>query len=234
MANFIGFKQVTLDSYKNDYTEAGRRYRLWLVRDENAGTAQIYFGNRLYAEVNQADADAAAQISKIAEILGLGKDEKGDFVNPLPISDDAILSAETVTNAVEALKALSKAISEAETVNEGQDKEISALKKVSTQVVDNYARAAELTGLTAGQIVYAKEAYTDTETSKEYEAGAYIVTNVSEAGVPTFEKIQSVAEGSKTLAEVIKEVEANTKSIESLSSSHTITGDDVETEPVTA
>lgn len=227
MANFLGFKQVkkaTFDAIKED---SEKRYYLWLVRDEEAGTAQIYFGSRLYAEVNQEDADVAAQISKIAEILGLGKDEEGNFVNPLPISDDEILSAETVTNAVEALKALSRVISEAKKANEKQDKEISVLKEVSTQVVDNYAKAAELTGLTAGQIVYAKEAYTDAQTSKEYEAGAYIVTEVAEDGTPTFEKIQSVAEGGKTLAEVIKEVE-------SLSSLHTITGDDVETEPVTA
>lgn len=112
MANFLGFKQVKKNTFAAVEDSAKKNY-MWLVRDEEKGTAAIYFGTRLYAEVNNNDAQVAAQVSDIIKSLGASVDEDGKFVGFLPIKEDAILADEKITSVSAALQALSKAIGEA-------------------------------------------------------------------------------------------------------------------------
>lgn len=115
MANFLGFKQVTKAEYTSSgYTAEDRKYYMWLVRDTDAGTAEIYFGNRLYAEVNGNDALLSKQIESIVGALGASLNEQGEFVNFLPIDEDEILGKENIKTVSDALKALSLAIKDAQ------------------------------------------------------------------------------------------------------------------------
>ena len=81
-AKFLGIKQVTLNSYLNDYTAEQKKGYLWVVRNldgqNNVLGSAIYFGNRLYAETN--DGSAATLADNLKTAFGGLLDENGDFV----------------------------------------------------------------------------------------------------------------------------------------------------------
>ena len=111
MANFLGFKQVTLAEYNNTSDENKKGY-LWLVREKNEGgevlSSSIYFGTRLYA--NTTDSELATKVDNIVTTLGESVDENGDFVGFLPIEEHEILGDSSVTDFTKALEALEAAI----------------------------------------------------------------------------------------------------------------------------
>ncbi len=106
MANFKGFKQVSLATY-NGLTDEEKKQYLWLVRDVNEGvvaSSAIYFGTRKYAEVNDNSA-SEEQFSNLLASLGNLVDENGEFVGFLPVEEHELLaSAETITEAFSILE----------------------------------------------------------------------------------------------------------------------------------
>ena len=105
MANFKGFKQVTLDVYNGLTAEEKKNY-LWLVRELSGSTvlsSAIYFGSRKYAEVND-NSDALAKIDRLIAGLSNVVDENGDFVG-FTGDHELLSSANTLTELFEILEA---------------------------------------------------------------------------------------------------------------------------------
>ena len=107
MANFKGFKQVSLATYNGLSDEAKKQY-LWLVRDmqdETVLSSAIYFGTRKYAEVNDNSA-SAEMFENLLTSLGDLVDENGEFVGFLPVEEHELLSsAATFSEAFSILEA---------------------------------------------------------------------------------------------------------------------------------
>ena len=110
MAEFKGFKQVTLSAYTS-YTSGQRKNYLWLVRDTNSNPikSSIYFGNRKYADVSDTSA-LEEKINSIITSLGSAIDENGEWVGFLPLAEHEILGNAGVTSISDALEALEAAI----------------------------------------------------------------------------------------------------------------------------
>lgn len=138
MANFKGFKQVSLDYYLNQVSEAERKNYLWLVRDVdesgNTVSASIYFGNRKYADMNETSSAAVEaleeKVSSMLSSLGESIDENGDFVGFLPIENHEILGDVNIRNISDALSALESAILENKAAIEGLEDEVSDLSEM--------------------------------------------------------------------------------------------------------
>lgn len=110
MANFKGFKQVSLATYQAT-SEENRKDYLWLVRElsgETVISSSIYFGNRKYADLTGEVEDA--RVAKIITSLGSAIDENGEWVGFLPIEDHEILANSAITSVSDALEALEAAI----------------------------------------------------------------------------------------------------------------------------
>lgn len=105
MAQFKGFKQVTLEAYNEAVAQGLAANYLWLVRDLSGNTAPaIYFGTRKYAEVND-DSVSNEKFENLIASIGDLVDENGEFLGFLPVAEHEILaSAETMTEAFEALE----------------------------------------------------------------------------------------------------------------------------------
>lgn len=111
MANFKGFKQVSLDTYNGLSDEEKKNY-LWFVRELSGSavlSAAIYFGTRLYAEVND-DAASEAKVDSIIASLGDVIDENGEWLGFLPVEEHELLSNTGVTSLTDALSVLEAAI----------------------------------------------------------------------------------------------------------------------------
>lgn len=106
MANFKGFKQVSLSSY-NGLTDEEKKNYLWLVRDlsgETVLSSAIYFGTRKYAEVNDST-EVEDKVDRLIAGLASIVDENGDFVGFLNDGHELLSSAETLTELFEILEA---------------------------------------------------------------------------------------------------------------------------------
>lgn len=170
MANFLGFKQVTLAQY-NALTVDEKKHYLWLVRElsgETVLSAAIYFGTRKYAEVNKDSEDLTTKINNIIESLGNAVDEDGAFVGFLPDTEHEILSG--VSDFTEAISALESAILnrvdadtfnakveelEEKIENAGKIKDVTVngesvvnLSGVAEITLEEYAKVDDLTGVT--------------------------------------------------------------------------------------
>ena len=113
MANFKGFKQVSLTAY-NGYSDEEKKNYLWLVRDlsgETVLSAAIYFGTRKYAELND-DAASEAKVENIVNSLGDLIDENGEWVGFLPFDEHELLGNSGITSLTDALSVLEAAILE--------------------------------------------------------------------------------------------------------------------------
>ena len=103
MANFKGFKQVSLATYNGLGNEEKKNY-LWLVRDLSGGTvvsSAIYFGTRKYAEVND---DVTAKVDRLINGLASIVDENGDFVGFMSEGHELLSSANSLTELFEILE----------------------------------------------------------------------------------------------------------------------------------
>lgn len=110
MANFKGFKQVSLATYQAT-SEENRKDYLWLVRElsgETVISSSIYFGNRKYADLTGEVEDV--RVAKIITSLGSAIDENGEWVGFLPIEEHEILANSAITSVSDALEALEAAI----------------------------------------------------------------------------------------------------------------------------
>lgn len=136
MANFLGFKQVTLATY-NGLTDEAKKHYLWLVRDVESGStvhAAIYFGTRLYAQMNETDSSLNEKVENIITSLGDAIDENGEFVGFLPIAEHEILGVSSIHNLTEALEALEAAILQNESSIEDALGRIEVLEAGLTEV----------------------------------------------------------------------------------------------------
>ena len=118
-AKFLGIKQVTLNSYLNDYTAEEKKGYLWVVRDLDGSdvvSSKIYFGNRLYAETN--DGSAATLADNLKTAFGGLLDENGEFVGfPFGGEDTAAdhpILSQNADDVLDILKNLESAIVEAQ------------------------------------------------------------------------------------------------------------------------
>lgn len=103
MANFKGFKQVSLAAYNGLGNEEKKNY-LWLVRDLSGGTvvsSAIYFGTRKYAEVNDA---VTEKVNRLINGLASIVDENGDFVGFMSVGHELLSSANSLTELFEILE----------------------------------------------------------------------------------------------------------------------------------
>lgn len=103
MANFKGFKQVSLATYNGLGNEEKKNY-LWLVRDLSGGTvvsSAIYFGTRKYAEVNDA---VTEKVDRLINGLASIVDENGDFVGFMSEGHELLSSANSLTELFEILE----------------------------------------------------------------------------------------------------------------------------------
>lgn len=103
MANFKGFKQVSLATYNGLGNEEKKNY-LWLVRDLSGGTvvsSAIYFGTRKYAEVNDA---VTEKVNRLINGLASIVDENGDFVGFMSEGHELLSSANSLTELFEILE----------------------------------------------------------------------------------------------------------------------------------
>lgn len=110
MANFKGFKQVSLSTYLAT-SEENRKDYLWFVRQFSGETvvgSSIYFGNRLYADLTGEVEDP--RVANIIASLGDLVDENGEWVGFLPIEEHEILGNSGITSTTDALSALEAAI----------------------------------------------------------------------------------------------------------------------------
>ena len=103
MANFKGFKQVSLAAYNGLGNEEKKNY-LWLVRDLSGSTvvsSAIYFGTRKYAEVNDA---VTEKVDRLINGLASIVDENGDFVGFMSEGHELLSSANSLTELFEILE----------------------------------------------------------------------------------------------------------------------------------
>ena len=103
MANFKGFKQVSLATYNGLGNEEKKNY-LWLVRDLSGGTvvsSAIYFGTRKYAEVNDA---VTEKVDRLINGLASIVDGNGDFVGFMSEGHELLSSANSLTELFEILE----------------------------------------------------------------------------------------------------------------------------------
>lgn len=103
MANFKGFKQVSLAAYNGLGIEEKKNY-LWLVRDLSGGTvvsSAIYFGTRKYAEVNDA---VTEKVDRLINGLASIVDGNGDFVGFMSEGHELLSSANSLTELFEILE----------------------------------------------------------------------------------------------------------------------------------
>lgn len=103
MANFKGFKQVSLATYNGLGNEEKKNY-LWLVRDLSGDTvvsSAIYFGTRKYAEVNDA---VTEKVDRLINGLASIVDENGDFVGFMSEGHELLSSANSLTELFEILE----------------------------------------------------------------------------------------------------------------------------------
>lgn len=103
MANFKGFKQVSLATYNGLGNEEKKNY-LWLVRDLSGGTvvsSAIYFGTRKYAEVNDA---VTEKVDRLINGLASIVDKNGDFVGFMSEGHELLSSANSLTELFEILE----------------------------------------------------------------------------------------------------------------------------------
>ena len=110
MADFKGFKQVTLSTYQST-SEENRKDFLWFVREfsgETVVSSAIYFGNRKYADLTGDVEDP--RVANILATLGDFVDENGEWVGFLPIEEHEILGNSGITSVSDALSALEAAI----------------------------------------------------------------------------------------------------------------------------
>ena len=105
MANFKGFKQVSLAAY-NGLTDNEKKNYLWLVRDLSGDTvvsSAIYFGTRKYAEVNDSTY-MEAKVDRLIQGLASIVDENGDFAGFMSEGHELLASANTLTELFEILE----------------------------------------------------------------------------------------------------------------------------------
>lgn len=148
MANFKGFKQVSLATY-NATSDAEKKNYMWLVRElsgETVLSSAIYFGTRKYAEIND-DAASEAKVESIVESLGGLVDENGEWLGFLPFEEHDLLGNSGVTSVTDALSVLEAAIlANAEAIDAQEDRlgvlETAVDGKVST--ADYEAKIAEI------------------------------------------------------------------------------------------
>lgn len=110
MANFKGFKQVSLSTYLAT-SEENRKDYLWFVREfsgETVVSTSIYFGNRKYADLAELTSDK--KIQNLITSLGGIVDENGEWLGFFPTEEHEILGSSGITNAAEAVSALEAAI----------------------------------------------------------------------------------------------------------------------------
>ena len=103
MANFKGFKQVSLAAYNGLGNEEKKNY-LWLVRDLSGDTvvsSAIYFGTRKYAEVNDA---VTEKVDRLINGLASIVDKNGDFVGFMSEGHELLSSANSLTELFEILE----------------------------------------------------------------------------------------------------------------------------------
>jgi polyhydroxyalkanoate synthesis regulator phasin len=123
--NFLGFRQVS-KAYFDSLTSAAKKNYLWFVRDlEATGTtipAAVYFGTRKYGEVNQDEMEST-KLDNLIESMGSMVNSDGTW------SGVQGLSGETVTEVIEALKALVEA--EAAARQEADEELVEAINQES-------------------------------------------------------------------------------------------------------
>lgn len=225
MANFKGFKQVSLETYQQTSDENKKNY-LWLVREMSGDTvihSAIYFGTRLYAEVNDGTS-IDQRVAGIIASLGEAVDENGEWVGFLPLVEHELLGNSGITNVTDALSVLEAAIlANADAIGGIQD-------KVAVSA-ETFTEAEEM-GLGLGQIVYVVDQ--EIISGNTYLPGAYIKTP---DGLKKLDSTDPSADA--TLEDRVGGLESRignepfkgeslTAAIAEMQNTHNITGDDVE------
>lgn len=208
MANFKGFKQVSLAAYNGLGNEEKKNY-LWLVRDLSGGTAvssAIYFGTRKYAEVNDA---VTEKVDRLINGLASIVDKNGDFVGFMSEGHELLSSANSLTELFEILEnaVLAKAdktFVEGELAKKADATEVQAKINELNAKLDETASAVQ-SGLTQdleavkGDVAGLQQGLANTN--------AAVATKAEQAGL---EEVSAKADALETIASAIT-VELGTK-----------------------
>lgn len=208
MANFKGFKQVSLATYNGLGNEEKKNY-LWLVRDLSGGTvvsSAIYFGTRKYAEVNDA---VTEKVNRLINGLASIVDENGDFVGFMSEGHELLSSANSLTELFEILEnaVLAKAdktFVEGELAKKANATEVQAKINELNAKLDETASAVQ-SGLTQdleavkGDVVGLQQGLANTN--------AAVATKAEQAGL---EEVSAKADALEAIASAIT-VELGTK-----------------------
>lgn len=208
MANFKGFKQVSLATYNGLGNEEKKNY-LWLVRDLSGGTvvsSAIYFGTRKYAEVNDA---VTEKVDRLINGLASIVDENGDFVGFMSEGHELLSSANSLTELFEILEnaVLAKAdktFVEGELAKKADATEVQAKINELNAKLDETASAVQ-SGLTQdleavkGDVAGLQQGLADTN--------AAVATKAEQADL---EEVSAKADALETIASAIT-VELGTK-----------------------
>lgn len=215
MANFKGFKQVSLATYNGLGNEEKKNY-LWLVRDLSGGTvvsSAIYFGTRKYAEVNDA---VTEKVNRLINGLASIVDENGDFVGFMSEGHELLSSANSLTelfeilenavlaNKAEIAKKADKTFVEGELAKKADATEVQAKINELNAKLDETASAVQ-SGLTQdleavkGDVVGLQQGLANTN--------AAVATKAEQAGL---EEVSAKADALEAIASAIT-VELGTK-----------------------
>lgn len=134
MALLKGIKQVRLETYQEAVAQGIADNFLWLVREFSGSTvinSAIYFGDRKYAEIN--DAESIARIDNIIASLGGIVNANGEWVGFLPthaiLGDESVVSNETALIALEEAILNNKAALEGKVSIEAFDSALTAINE---------------------------------------------------------------------------------------------------------
>lgn len=203
MANFLGFKQVTLAEY-NSLGDSAKKGYLWLVREKNEGgevlSSSIYFGTRLYA--NTTDNELVAKVDNIVNTLGDAVDADGNFLGFLPIAEHEILGDESVVDFTAALSALEAAILE----NKAKVAELDAAVSANTDAIE--AVAADVNALEE-KVAELESAGTDVEEAIEEIKNdiADVKEDVADVKEDVAAKVEKAVEGTNGTAYIFNETD---------------------------
>lgn len=214
MANFKGFKQVSLSTYLAT-SEENRKDYLWFVREFSGETvigSSIYFGNRKYADLTDQAEDP--RVDNIIVSLGELVDENGEWVGFLPVDEHEILGNSGITSATDALSALEAAIlanaasiSDMQGAIEGKA-DASDVEALSGVVASN---EAAISGLTAnvealsGAVEGIETAVEGKADASDVETLSGAVESVSSAVTAVQEKADDIEDALSALTSVVDE-----------------------------
>ena len=210
MAEFKGFKQVSLSTYLAT-SEENRKDYLWFVREfsgETVVSSAIYFGNRKYADLT-GEIEKDVRVDNIINSLGGFVDENGEWVGFLPVVEHELLSNSAVTSVEDALSVLEAAIlANADTISgkisrEEYEEKIAELEGTIGEVTDSVSAITGELSTVSGKVEGLESAVAEKANATDLETLSGTVENVVSDLENVSSGLESVSEKTDALDEAL-------------------------------